>query len=393
MSTFRHALTLALAYLGSAPGQSATLVLGTALALFLPAFTWLAADRVEDALLARATSTPVVVGAKGEAFDLTIAALYFRGTVRDRVPYALHNELAALGYGRSVPLHTGHTAQGVPVVGTSLGYLAARGLTVVRGRRPALLGELVAGAAVAREFGLGPGDTLRSDQTNLYNLAGAYPLLLEVVGVLAPTGTADDDALFADVKTTWALDGHLHGHEAVTEADAVAVTRSEDGSVESMEASAAIFLFQELDERTRGSFHAHGELASLPLTAAVVFPDSARHHDQLLGDLALRDDVRAIVPEDIVRTLLGIVLQARDVAVASFVLVAASTVAFLGLVFVLTWRLRADELRLLERIGAARGTLVALIGVEVALVASAAVLTAALATLLALAALDAAIPG
>ena len=38
------------------------------------------------------------------------------------------------------------------------------------------------------------GDTVRSDFTNLYNIAGAYPILLKVSGVLGPNGTPDDHA-------------------------------------------------------------------------------------------------------------------------------------------------------------------------------------------------------
>ena len=43
----------------------------------------------------------------------------------------------------------------------------------------------------AKRLGLAPGETLISDPENLFDLAGSYPLEMQVVGVLAPAGTAD----------------------------------------------------------------------------------------------------------------------------------------------------------------------------------------------------------
>lgn len=368
-----HATVLALRYLAAHPVRAGVLVLGLALALGMPAFTLLAADRLEATLLARAEASPILIGHVGNEFDLTMSALYFRGRVRDPVPAGIAEQIRARGYGVAAPLHTGHTAGGVPLVGTTLDYLDQRGLVVADGRRPAVLGEVVAGSRVAAEAGLSPGDRIRSDLTNLYNIAGAYPLVLTVVGVLKPTGTPDDGALFADVKTTWAIDGHLHGHEAVTQENAL--PRDEDGGEtprpeegENLEASAAIFLATEITDATRASFHLHGDPASLPVTAVIVWPTDDRARDQLLGDWSLEATEHAVQPVRVVRTVLGIVLQVRDGLLAWFGLVAASTVAFVGLVLSLSLRLRADELALIRRLGAARGTVTLLVGVEMGLV-------------------------
>jgi len=377
-----HATTLALRYLAAHPVRVVILVLGLALALGMPAFTLLAADRLEETLLARAESSPVLIGHVGNEFDLTMSALYFRGQVRDAIPAGVADTVRERGYGVAVPLHTGHTAGGVPLVGTTLDYFDGRGLVVARGRRPALLAEVVAGSRVAREAGLQPGDRIRSDLTNLYNLAGSYPMLLTVVGVLEPTGTPDDGALFADVKTTWAIDGHLHGHTKVTQDNALPRQElpSNPDEPENLEATAAIFLETEVTDQTRASFHLHGDPAELGVTAILVWPTDVRARDQLLGDQALEEVTRAVRPVEVVRTVLGIVLQVRDGLIAWFGLVAASTVAFVGLVLALSLRLRHAELTLIRRIGAARGTVTLLVGVEVGLVLLAALVVAALAT-------------
>ena len=143
----------------------------------------------------------------------------------------------------AVPLYIKHTASGAPIVGTSIDYFKQRGLSIATGRNFAILGEIVVGAALAEEYGFSVGDTIRSDSQNLYNIAGAYPMMLTVVGTLQRSNGPDDNAVFADVKTIWALDGHFHGHEEVTADNSL---NPEVSGEEKTEATAAIFMFQNL---------------------------------------------------------------------------------------------------------------------------------------------------
>ena len=390
MSALRHATLLAWWYLRSAPGRTAVLVCCTALALFLPLFTALAAERVETALMARAQASPILIGHQGNEFDLTMNGLYFRGDVRDPISFGTAAAVEARGYGDAVPLYVTHSAGGAPVVGTTLAYLDHRALQVAAGRLPAVLGEVVAGAGVARDFHLSPGDTVRSDLSNLYNIAGAYPILLKVTGVLAPNGTPDDTAFFADVKTTWVLDGTLHGHDTVTREQSLN-PEAEDG--ENLEATAAIFMFQEITEKNRGSFHLHGSTDDLPVSSILVFPPDARAHNQLLGDYALHDELQAVRPVVVVRTILGIVLRVREGLTLYFSAIAASTLAFFVLVLSLSLRLRRSELQLMQRIGSSRSMVAVMVGVEVLMVVLAAGVTATLGTAAGLRLLDAALAG
>lgn len=382
----KHALYLALQHLKGAPARTAVLISGLAIALFLPWFTWEATSVVEASLLSRAQESPILVGRKGDRFDLTMAALYFQGHVRDPVDYG---ERAALeGRGAVLPLHVSHSADGAPIVGTDVGYFSHRGLDLSSGRTFALLGEVVAGAAVAESFGLSTGDQIRTDTSNLYNLAGAYPYMLTVVGVLEPQGTADDDAFFASLQTAWMLDGAVHGHEAVTEDNAL--PGDEEGP---LEATAAMFMIQELTDTTRASFHLHGSADDLPVSGWIVIPSSVTEHDQLLGDLALHDALQAVRPNLVVQEVLNIVLRVRDLLSAWFGLVALSTLAFFALVLSLSLRLRQRELTLIRRVGGSPQTILTLIGVEITLVVGAAWSTAVLANELALWWLTSFLPG
>jgi len=355
----RDALFMASRSLAAEPWRALVMALGVAVALFLPAFTWAVGETAEDQLLQRARDTPIVLGSPGDEFDLVMASLYFRGQVRDPLPWSSVKAVTDQHYGEAAPVYVAHSAAGVPVVGTTLTYLEARALTVADGRTFAVLGEVLAGAEVAARLGLEPGDTLRSDLNNLYNLAGSYPLLLTVAGTLAPTGGPDDAAFFADVKTLWALDGLIHGHEET-----------------SGEASPGIFTFDTLDSDTLATFHPHGDESERPVSAILVFPTDQKAHDQLLGDLALQSELQAVRPEPVVRTILGMVLRLQALLGGWVGLVGLSTAGFLGLTAALTWRLRATEIALMRRMGCSRGRLVGMLGGELVMLVGVGVLGA-----------------
>jgi putative ABC transport system permease protein len=375
--SLRHALFLVWRYVVSSPGRSIVLVLGTTTALFLPVFTYVASVVVGDALMGRAKTSPVLIGHEGNEFDLTMSSLYFRGEVSRPITYGVYRDLLKRDYGRATPLYLRHSASGVPIVGTDPEYFSLRGLEIAEGRSLARLGEVVAGARVAEEFRLEVGDQLRSDITNLYNIAGAYPKILTVVGVLRPTGTPDDEVLIADVKTTWMLDGLFHGHAEVTRDDALN-PEAEEG--ENLEATAAIFIFNELTEANRDRFHMHGKESEAPLSAVLVFPTGQKAHDQLLGDFVLDETRQAVEPEQVIGTILEIVLRVREGLTFYFVAVGVSTALFFGLVLLLSLRLRAREIALMKRIGCSRGMIGTVVGVEVAMLVIAASLLTGLLT-------------
>ena len=177
----RHAFFLAMRYIRATKGTSFLLVFGISVALYLPVFSYFAADIVQEKLIERGHVSPILIGYKGDQFDLTMNALYFRGSVRDSITMQVHQDLKSRGDGTSIPLHIHHTASQSPIVGTTLDYFAERNLHVDHGRTFAVIGEVVAGRDVANEFHLNIGDTIRSDVTNLYNIAGAYPMTLNVV--------------------------------------------------------------------------------------------------------------------------------------------------------------------------------------------------------------------
>lgn len=360
------ALFLALRYLWYSKWRSLVQILALSLTISLPVFSTLAASVLEDSLLERGDDSPILVGAKGNEFELTMNALYFRGRLKETIPYKVQLELEETHF--SAPIYVKHSTNRVPIVGTSLEYFQHRKLQVAFGRNVAVIGELVAGASVAEQMNLSLGDTLRSDQQNLYNISAGYPLVLTVVGILAPSAGPDDDAFFADVKTAWALDGFFHGHDEVTKENAITKEGQDLGEEENLEASAAIFMFQELSAKNLSSFHMHGSDDELPISGVLVIPEDQRRHDQLLGDFALSEHHQAIRPTVVIEDILSIVLRIQQALWAIFTVLAATTVALLALSLKLSLELRAEELSLMQRIGGSRRTIRQMIAAEIGIV-------------------------
>ena len=81
-------LYLAGRHMAAHRGRTLLVVACIALALWVPWTAARLAARYDVELRARADSTPLVIGAPGNRYDLTLAALYFRPTELDTIPYS-----------------------------------------------------------------------------------------------------------------------------------------------------------------------------------------------------------------------------------------------------------------------------------------------------------------
>ncbi len=68
------------------------------------------------------------------------------------------------------------------------------------------LGDCVLGSQVAKRLGLAIGDSLLTDRENILDIDGLYQLKMRVGRVMRSTQTADDQAVFVDLKTAWVVD-------------------------------------------------------------------------------------------------------------------------------------------------------------------------------------------
>lgn len=355
---------LAWKYLCARRGQTAIMVAGLALALYLPLATHWLVDRFDRDIRARAEATPLVIGAKGSRFDLVLHGLYFRSRVEGTVPFGEVNALRTNQLGRVFPLHGQFTARGQRVIGTDPDYLNFRRMPLAQGKSLKHLGDCVLGAHAAEQLGLRPGGHLRTDRDNLFDLAGEYPVRLNVVGVLAPKGTADDEVVFVDVETAWVIAGLVHGH---------------DGNETHEAGPKFVKKYLEFTEANRGSFHFHGDRDEFPLTAIVLAPADVRAQALALNRYRAHDQLQALKPPEVVSELMGTVTRVVQLLDANFTLMAVGTGLLMMLIVLLSRRLRAREMETLFLLGCDRQTQLAMQAAELAILFAAAASLAALA--------------
>ncbi len=350
-------LYLALAYLRHHWIKSLIMVLATALILSVPLVTQGLLDRSQNLMTARAETTPLLLGRQGSALDLAIKALYFRGQSPQASSMATVDEVWDSGYADVIPLHIRYFASGAPVVGTSLDYLDFRGFAFQSGRAFSLIGEAVLGAKVAERLGVGVGQSLVTQPENLFDLTATYPLQLDIVGVLAPTGTPDDTAIFTDIKTSWIVQGIGHGHD-----DVIAAGVRPDGVVI---ANAAQRQFARITDQNRASFHFHGDPETYPVTAIIALPYDHKSQTILRGFYQNPDNPTQIIqPRPLIGQLMDNLFRFKAILDAVVVVVAIAALFALGLAVYLSLQLRQPEIRTNYQLGAGRWFSVKLVALE-----------------------------
>jgi putative ABC transport system permease protein len=363
----RGALFLGWRYLAYHRFKSGVLLGAVTLMMFLPAATRLLVEDSAQALTARASQTPLLVGAKGSQLELVLNSLYFHADNPSEISYQAYKDVRDTGFAEAIPLHIRFQARGHPVVGTNLGYFEFRGLELMEGRLFGLLGECIIGAGVASKLGVGVGDSLITSPQTVFDLAGVYPLKMNVVGVFESKGTPDDEAVFVDVRTAWVIQGLGHGHQDLAEAGAnSAVLSRDDGAIT---ANASLVQYNEITPQNVRDFHFHGDMGGFPLTAVIAVPPDEKSSTLLRGRyLENEGREQLVVPGAVLDDLLETVFTVQNYVVLGLLMLSLATVAVIVLVFLLSQQLRRGEFLTLRRMGASRAFIAALVTSEVVFV-------------------------
>lgn len=341
------------------------------LTAILPIAIRILLSRFENSLVQRADATPAMIGAKGSSLDLVLHGLYFDRPSSQTLPFAEVKRIRATGLAEPVPIYSAFHAASFPIVGTSLNYFDQRRLTIQSGQPLTTLGDCVIGCTVAESLKLGPGDSLLSDRENMLDIAGKYPLKMNVAGVLNATGTADDNAVFVDLKTAWVIDGFGHGHQKLQNEsdDAKIISRNKNQVV----ASAAVLPYTEITDQNIDSFHFHGSDDDFPVSAILAFTDSEKDNTILQGQYNETDsNFQFTRPAIVVRELISVMFRIKRFFDANATLIGVSTLLLLLLVMLLSAKLRTSEMETLFKIGCGRGTVLWLQAAELTIVIAAA---------------------
>jgi putative ABC transport system permease protein len=358
-----------------------TLLLAGALALVmaLPLCLRVLVGAAESAMRQRASDTPQLLGSRGSALDLMLTALYFKRQPLPTVTMAHLHELRDTQLAEAIPLDARFHAQQTPIIGTEIEYFSFRHLRLAQGKMLTRLGDCVIGARVAAQRGLAQGGALFSSQEQVFDMAGVYPLKMRITGVLAANGSADDDAIFVDLKTTWLIEGLAHGHDDVSTRPDAVLKATPDNLI----ANSSVRMFSEVTDANLGSFHFHGDDSAHQLSAIIVRPKDAKSEALLAGRYQKSSlPVQLIRPIQEYDLLMSTLFQMEKLAysILAVTLLAAATVS--ALVFTLSFRIRRREFRTLADIGISPRDLILTKAFEAALVGALSLLFAGLITAL-----------
>ncbi len=328
----RQILYLAWRYLAFHRIKTVILTTAITLILYLPVGLWVLVEQSSQQLTVRAGATPLIVGSKGSPLELVLNSLYYRSEYPEPMAYSEAARVIESGLAQAVPMYVRYQSRGHPIVGTTLEYFEFRGLRIESGRHLGMLGECVLGARVAKALGVGSGGYVISSPEGVFDIAGVYPLKMPVVGVLAFSDSPDDDAIFVDIKTTWIIEGIGHGHMDMSRREAVPSVLAVEGR--NVVANASVMLYNKITEDNVDSFHFHGDLSDLPITAVIVVPPDQKSSALLQGRYQGGEELVQIVPPaTVMDELLDTILTVQRFVIAGAVIVGLATLASAALVF------------------------------------------------------------
>lgn len=169
----------------------------------------------------------MIVGPKGGKLQLVLNTVYHLSQPIENLPWSYYKKFKTPGkenfgdyVATAIPFCLGDNYEGYRVVGTTremftkLEYAAGKKYEFAEGRNFLQTGyfEAVIGATVARQTGLKLGDSFMPTHGVSENEDGhVHEDKFKVVGILKPTGTPNDRALFINIEGFFLLEGHAKG--------------------------------------------------------------------------------------------------------------------------------------------------------------------------------------
>lgn len=197
----------------------------------------------------------LLISAESDPLSSVLNSIFYAGAPRRAVAWTKFEQLPRLApFEFLIPIQTGDSFQGLPVLGSTPEFFSKfkpdpeQGWRLREGRFFEREFELVVGARAAAATGLAIGDRVplthgmprRRGEENLPAPHVHDEFKFEVVGILEPTGSAHDRAIFTDINGSWIIHArdlreaaeieaakkrgevHVHDHEAedaITPAD------------------------------------------------------------------------------------------------------------------------------------------------------------------------------
>jgi putative ABC transport system permease protein len=166
------------------------------------------------------TGYDVIVGAKGGKLQLVLNTVYHLSTPVENIPYSVLHDLTEGPFKpyvtRAIPYCLGDNYEGhrvvatVPALFADTQYVPGRKYAFRAGRnfRSSGFFEGIVGALAATRTGLKVGDTFRPTHGVSNDGQGHEHDAFKVVGILEPTGTPNDRAIFINIEGFYLLENH-----------------------------------------------------------------------------------------------------------------------------------------------------------------------------------------
>lgn len=159
-----------------------------------------------------------VLGARGSQLQLVLNTVYHLETSPGNIPWSLYREVAEdPRVELAVPYAVGDNYLGYRIVGTTTELFTD--FEYQEGKRyeiepPGLvfdpgLREAVIGATVARDLGLGLGDTLNPYHGIRFDEGARHDEEYKVIGVMEPTNTPADRVIWIPIEGVFRMGGHV----------------------------------------------------------------------------------------------------------------------------------------------------------------------------------------
>ncbi|MCS7239189.1 MAG: ABC transporter permease [Thermoguttaceae bacterium] len=339
----------------------------------------------------------LIVGAKGSALQLVLDTVFYLGQPVDLIPYSYYREFTE---GRfvpavrvAIPICTGHSYKGFRCVATipdmfeRLTYLDNREFKFREGRNfyAENYFEAVAGYTAARKLKLQVGQEIRPSGYGEVGKSQHEDEAFVIVGILEPTGTPVDRAIFLNLEGFFRCKAHQMGPSSEERMLRESEFRVVATSAESPEGHSSVLAgngatggsasegtpSQESHEAPRheGEDHAHEHAEDERRLSAILVvselesnPQSAMALPRIINE---EPYAQAIAPAQVVAELFdGIVGNVQKVLLILAVLVVI--VAGIGITVSIynSMSERRHEIAIMRALGASRGTVMAVILLE-----------------------------
>ena len=314
-------LAIALKYLRGRLLASALTAVSIALGVGLVIASMLVAKGIKEGFIAGATDFNLVVGAKGSPTQLVLAVVFRMDVATPNIEYTIYQALREdPRVDMAVPVMVGDAYQGFRYVATNSAYFAAfpwrrRSFSLSAGRffredpadSPTF--EALLGADAAGRTGMRIGDRFYEGEE-----MADHPLT--VVGILRPTHSADDRAIFMSLASFWGI-----------------------------------------NELAR-------EMPIKPLTAVLVRPKRMSDLPALHREHNVVPETQAVLPTGVLLTIFNMMAVAQDALTMILAIVGVIVLLYVFVAMYSATLERKREIATMRAIGARRATVLGIVLVE-----------------------------